>query len=61
MVIGEKDLGGTAAWMLGGDPEGTWMMVKAAVNGDVSILLGEDQGDVGIINDDEETGAVIGP
>ena len=61
MVIGEKDLGGTAAWMLGGDPEGTWMIVKAAVNGDVSILLGEDQGDVGIINDDEETGAVIGP
>ena len=50
VVIGEKGLAGTAAWMMGGDTDGLWTIIKGAVNGDVSVFM-EEKTDVGIIDD----------
>ncbi|MBO4510480.1 MAG: hypothetical protein IKW90_03730 [Lachnospiraceae bacterium] len=51
MVIGEKEFGGTAAWMMGGDTDGIWTVIKEAVNGDVTSLLKEDNADIGVSDD----------
>ena len=50
MVIGEKEFSGTAAWMMGGDTDGLWTVIKNAVNGDVTALM-EDEKEIGVSDD----------
>ena len=51
MAIGERNLAGTAAWMMGGDTDGLWTVIKNAVNGDVSAIMAEENQDIGVSDD----------
>ncbi|MCR5727049.1 MAG: hypothetical protein K6G24_06250 [Lachnospiraceae bacterium] len=60
LTIGENNLAGTAAWMMGGDPDGTWTVLKNAVDGDVTALL-EGEKPEGIVGEEEEADETIAP
>ena len=60
MVIAENNLAGTAAWMMGGDPDGTWAVIKSAINGDVTALMDGEKAE-GIVGDGSEEDGTTGP
>jgi spore germination protein YaaH len=60
LSIGENKLAGTAAWMMGGDPDGTWTVIKNAVDGDVTALMDGEKVE-GIVSEGDENDGTVGP